>query len=105
MVDVTGSVVIARLNTDSLGLLAGGGAKERSKTVGRVEATGRVVIERFKTARRVVLAGCQTEERFKTDGRVVKAGNQTKERMFTLSGRSEERRVGKECRSRWSPYH
>ena len=23
---------------------------------------------------------------------------------FTLS-RSEERRVGKECRSRWSPYH
>src|SRR3712207_9387771 len=27
---------------------------------------------------------------------VVKAAN---------SGRSEERRVGKECRSRWSPYH
>src|ERR1041385_4734839 len=24
---------------------------------------------------------------------------------FTFSGRSEERRVGKECRSRWSPYH
>src|SRR5256884_183888 len=23
----------------------------------------------------------------------------------TLSNRSEERRVGKECRSRWSPYH
>src|SRR2546430_3913343 len=23
----------------------------------------------------------------------------------TLMGRSEERRVGKECRSRWSPYH
>ena len=22
-----------------------------------------------------------------------------------LHGRSEERRVGKECRSRWSPYH
>src|SRR2546430_17290011 len=22
-----------------------------------------------------------------------------------LAGRSEERRVGKECRSRWSPYH
>ena len=22
-----------------------------------------------------------------------------------LSQRSEERRVGKECRSRWSPYH
>ena len=23
----------------------------------------------------------------------------------TAGGRSEERRVGKECRSRWSPYH
>ena len=25
--------------------------------------------------------------------------------MFALGNRSEERRVGKECRSRWSPYH
>ena len=24
---------------------------------------------------------------------------------FTRTARSEERRVGKECRSRWSPYH
>ena len=24
---------------------------------------------------------------------------------FCIFGRSEERRVGKECRSRWSPYH
>ena len=32
-----------------------------------------------------------------------------KERLSELQGqtvtRSEERRVGKECRSRWSPYH
>ena len=26
-------------------------------------------------------------------------------RMTRGNGRSEERRVGKECRSRWSPYH
>src|SRR2546430_11406936 len=26
-------------------------------------------------------------------------------RGWTTGGRSEERRVGKECRSRWSPYH
>src|SRR2546430_625593 len=26
-------------------------------------------------------------------------------RYITRDGRSEERRVGKECRSRWSPYH
>src|SRR3712207_9221141 len=25
--------------------------------------------------------------------------------MACYAGRSEERRVGKECRSRWSPYH
>ena len=25
--------------------------------------------------------------------------------MFFAKDRSEERRVGKECRSRWSPYH
>src|SRR2546426_2733011 len=27
------------------------------------------------------------------------------ERRLPQDGRSEERRVGKECRSRWSPYH
>src|SRR5260221_9156671 len=26
-------------------------------------------------------------------------------RLLKPKGRSEERRVGKECRSRWSPYH
>src|SRR3712207_8507236 len=26
-------------------------------------------------------------------------------RRYTEPSRSEERRVGKECRSRWSPYH
>ena len=25
--------------------------------------------------------------------------------LYIDKGRSEERRVGKECRSRWSPYH
>src|SRR3989449_7798301 len=28
-----------------------------------------------------------------------------KARLLLWKGRSEERRVGKECRSRWSPYH
>ena len=27
------------------------------------------------------------------------------ERSYASGSRSEERRVGKECRSRWSPYH
>ena len=29
----------------------------------------------------------------------------TEERILKNVQRSEERRVGKECRSRWSPYH
>ena len=28
-----------------------------------------------------------------------------RERLLGIAERSEERRVGKECRSRWSPYH
>ena len=31
--------------------------------------------------------------------------NMPKEKLLELTTRSEERRVGKECRSRWSPYH
>src|SRR2546423_3380885 len=27
------------------------------------------------------------------------------DRIYVMYARSEERRVGKECRSRWSPYH
>ena len=35
-----------------------------------------------------------------------KDGDITKAMTCTTNGiRSEERRVGKECRSRWSPYH
>ena len=35
------------------------------------------------------------------DGRLAGAGR----RLLLAAIRSEERRVGKECRSRWSPYH
>src|SRR2546422_9597844 len=33
------------------------------------------------------------------------AGFEVATNRVTIIGRSEERRVGKECRSRWSPYH
>ena len=33
------------------------------------------------------------------------AGNKAPEQIALGDARSEERRVGKECRSRWSPYH
>ena len=34
-----------------------------------------------------------------------KAASQLSKQLVESHGRSEERRVGKECRSRWSPYH
>ena len=39
------------------------------------------------------------------DGRTVVLTTQVENEGSDLSVRSEERRVGKECRSRWSPYH
>src|SRR5206468_8924663 len=41
--------------------------------------------------------------RDRSDGRIVQAHSPIDRDI--LLGRSEERRVGKECRSRWSPYH
>ena len=42
-------------------------------------------------------------------GKAMRALGATVERTgegaWRVNGRSEERRVGKECRSRWSPYH
>ena len=32
-------------------------------------------------------------------------GRITDNKYIVIGNRSEERRVGKECRSRWSPYH
>ena len=42
-----------------------------------------------------VVSGCDTD----IEPEVIQAANTYNEE------RSEERRVGKECRSRWSPYH
>ena len=39
------------------------------------------------------------------DGFVAQAFSGRKVRIIGVAFRSEERRVGKECRSRWSPYH
>ena len=43
---------------------------------------------------------------FKQDGDWhTKTANETLADIRAVAKRSEERRVGKECRSRWSPYH
>ena len=55
------------------------------------------------TEREVVLVGTERGIEMKL---VPQAGLPLETlRVAGLKGRSEERRVGKECRSRWSPYH
>ena len=39
------------------------------------------------------------------DSNVDIAANKVYNKIYGKAERSEERRVGKECRSRWSPYH
>jgi len=63
-------------------------------------------------ANRMAGPGERTPEfAFQVEGEKGKAvrlsisGSIALENLLFLRSRSEERRVGKECRSRWSPYH
>ena len=73
----------------------------------------RFAFRRFGSLVAVVTAGCCLHSAAVAQQRDVKSSNTAGlhiyaapdgETYFSL-GRSEERRVGKECRSRWSPYH
>ena len=45
-----------------------------------------------------------TSSKRKLGGMLLRSGS-ISEQQLEIALRSEERRVGKECRSRWSPYH
>ena len=49
--------------------------------------------------------GNMADENFVSGQDAVFYANLYKKEGFRGGHRSEERRVGKECRSRWSPYH
>src|SRR2546430_16743751 len=79
---------------DRIARIAPPGSLREARTRERVDARGLVVAPGFidiqAHSRDALLIG---------DGRVVGKVTQG------VTTRSEERRVGKECRSRWSPYH
>ena len=55
----------------------------------------------------VVIFGLNTITSVRSQNRVKRSGLEITEQYIPIQTeiRSEERRVGKECRSRWSPYH
>src|SRR3712207_6182115 len=89
-----------------------------SDTIGAVNAEGGTVVVDVSDPRKPVQTAYLTEKAAANAGeslRVHRArGLLVADRYFLRDGisnvddpdaRSEERRVGKECRSRWSPYH
>ena len=61
----------------------------------RLDLCGQVAADKIKTGKAVF---DKEREQQKLASVRAMAGNE-------FNARSEERRVGKECRSRWSPYH
>ena len=53
----------------------------------------------------LLLAACSEKPGYEINGTVANTDLNGKYVYLYEYGRSEERRVGKECRSRWSPYH
>src|SRR3712207_2752241 len=54
---------------------------------------------------RIAARGIYRDPVRSSHGHFVKASGLDRKSVVLLAPRSEERRVGKECRSRWSPYH
>ena len=70
----------------------------------------KLIFENIENCRALGLTLEDVEERFAACVETVRRHEDDKRREYgtsraEIAGRSEECRVGKECRSRWSPYH
>src|SRR3712207_7670140 len=65
------------------------------------QSVGSFTIANRNSPGQIVVSG----ERAAVEAATDKAKELGAKRALLLPVRSEERRVGKECRSRWSPYH
>ena len=94
-----GNIIMALdVNKDSVGSVTTAGYAINTKHV-KTE----VLVENGGT---VVIGGIYTQDTRNTTVKVPLFGDiPVVGQLFRNNQRSEERRVGKECRSRWSPYH
>src|SRR3712207_4842687 len=68
------------------------------------EITGNsFTVERLTPGQTYIIEVCAVKDGVRSD--YEKKSAKTKDLEKAVASRSEERRVGKECRSRWSPYH
>ena len=74
---------------------------EQPQKLGPFKGVKKVTVEEYFTSGHRTCQGCESALVMKL--MVKAAGPRTI--VLGSTGRSEERRVGKECRSRWSPYH
>ena len=78
------------------------------KTTGiirRIDELGRIVIPKEIRKNLRIKNGESLEIYLENDSIILKKYSQIESLKNVSIDRSEERRVGKECRSRWSPYH
>src|SRR6266436_7781187 len=86
-------------------------AGETLLVLGAAGGVGLAAIEIGKALGARLIACASSDEKLAVcrehgaDATINYAAEDVRERIRSLTGRSEERRVGKECRSRWSPYH
>src|SRR6267378_294337 len=101
----TPSVVTAAASCRSVGVLGGGNAATPDPLFGFFFQAEDGIRDLYVTG---VQTGALPISSASEYCKLVRAWASLAGRRFSCSGsqkRSEERRVGKECRSRWSPYH
>src|SRR5256885_11863674 len=96
------SVWFSKGSTAQLAFVSSAGAVPRSM-VEQADSRPTRAIPVSTRRRETKVVRCVMERLLEVFGSVVKAVGQ--QQLAGIAHRSEERRVGKECRSRWSPYH
>src|SRR5216683_5925756 len=69
------------------------------------ETPGHVLVDRGRVLLGAHVASTATARALTSMRSILTRGTRNQASAVKAAERSEERRVGKECRSRWSPYH